>query len=184
MDSTVEALLAQLRAVNEDIRTLVEGLDARRLNWSPDGRRWSAGQALEHLSITTDRYLPVLDQAIASLVASGRRSTGAPTLGWFDRLFLRVLEPPVRLRVKAPAAFVAGLGLDPSATWVRWTDTQEAFADRIRRCEGLDLKGVSVRSQFGPVSFSLYASFAILLAHQRRHAWQIRQLMRDASFPQ
>ena len=183
MDSAVEALLTQVEAINQDAAGLAARLRGDQFNWSPDGRRWSVGQSLEHLSITNDRYLPVFDQALESLRRQGRRVAAPPTLGWFERMFLRMLEPPVRLKVKAPASFVAPAALDPAAALAHWTASQEAFERRIRACDGLDMKATSVKSQFGPVSFSLYGTIAILLAHQRRHIWQMREVMREPGFP-
>lgn len=183
MDSTVEALLAQVEAINQDADGLAARLRSDQFNWSPDGRRWSVGQSLEHLSITNDRYLPVFDQALEALRRQGHRATVPPTLGWFERTFLRMLEPPVRLKVKAPASFVAPVSLDPVAALGHWVASQGAFEARIRACDGLDMKATSVKSQFGPVSFSLYGTIAILLAHQRRHIWQMREVMREPGFP-
>ena len=184
MDATVQALLNQLDAINEDAGRLASRLRAEQFNWSPDGRRWSVGQSLEPLSITTDKYLAVLDRALSSLASQPLRPSAPVTLGWFERMFLRMLEPPVSLRVKAPPAFVAPPALDPGATLAHWATSQAAFEARIRACDGLDMKAVSVRSQFGPVSFSLYGTLAILLAHQRRHIWQMRQVMREPGFPE
>jgi len=94
-----------------------------------------------------------------------------------------MLEPPVRLKVKAPASFVAPAALGPEATGHHWSSSQESFGARIRACDGFDMKAVSVRSQFGPVSFSLHGTFAILLTHQRRHLWQMRRLVSGPGLP-
>ena len=72
LDSMVEPLLAQMEAVSQDAVGLSARLRGDQFNWSPDGRPWSVGHSIEHLSITTDRYLPVLDEAIASLHRQGR----------------------------------------------------------------------------------------------------------------
>ena len=183
MDSAVEALLTQVEAINQDAAGLAARLRGDQFNWSPDGRRWSVGQSLEHLSITNDRYLPGFDQALEALRRQGRRASAPPTLGWFERTFLRMLEPPVCVRVKAPASFVAPAALDQAAALAHWSSSQDAFERRTRACAGLDMKATSVKSQFGPVSFSLYGTIAILLAHQRRHIWQMREVLREPGFP-
>ena len=60
---------------------------------------------------------------------------------------------------------------------------QAGLADCMRMAEGLDFRRIKVRSQFGPMSFSLGATFLIVLAHERRHLWQARQVRIADTFP-
>ena len=124
-----------------------------------------------------------MDGAIAQARAAGRLKRGPFVLGFFERMFLRVLEPPVRLRVKAPKKFVAVSQLSPEVTLARWAGLQERLASCIRSADGLDLVAVRVKSVFGPISFSLNGTILILLAHERRHLWQARQVRVHSDFP-
>ena len=78
---------------------------------------------------------------------------------------------------RAPAA------LPPGDTLARWDRLNQELRACFLSAEGLDLRGVRVRSQFGPVSFSLAATFLILLAHDRRHIWQARAVRNASGFP-
>ena len=138
---------------------------------------------MEHLNITTERSLPVLLSAIEAGRAAGRLHPGPFTLGLFERWFLRSLEPPPRRRVRTPALFTPGGPLDVETTLARWLRLQDRFAEAIRAADGLDLRALRVRSQFGPVSFTLDGTFAVLLAHQRRHVWQARAVRTAPDFP-
>ena len=93
------------------------------------------------------------------------------------------MEPPPRRKSRTGKAFVPGPDLDPAATIERFNTLQGQLGERIREAGGLDLKSIKVRSQFGPVSWSLNGTLAILLAHERRHIWQARQVRTDPAFP-
>jgi hypothetical protein len=94
-----------------------------------------------------------------------------------------MLEPPVRTRVKAPKAFHAPPDLPVEATVARWRALHDQFADCIRSADGVDLCGIKVKSQFGPVSFTLGGTLSILFAHERRHTWQAREVLNAPGFP-
>src|SRR5690606_5003200 len=71
-----------------------------------DPDRWSVSECVAHLNITSRAFLPPLRTAIAQARALGQdapRSYHRDPLGWF---LWRMMGPPVRMKVKTPAAFV------------------------------------------------------------------------------
>ena len=183
MDAQIEGLVLQLQAASQEVPGLIGGLTVDQFNWVPAPGRWSIGQCMEHLNITTERYLPVLNKAIADGRAAGRTSTVPLTVGFFERWFLQSMEPPPRMKSKTPKAFTATTASPLEATVARWNGLQSRLGDCIRSAEGLDFRRIKVRSQFGPISFSLGGTLLILLAHERRHLWQARQVRLDVAFP-
>lgn len=184
MDATIEGFLLHLLSITQDLPGLVAGLSPAQFNWAPGPVRWSIGQSVEHLNLTTESYLQSLRQATSEARATGKVGSGPVTLGFVERWFTQVLDPPARLRVKAPKLFVPARVLVPMATIERWRDLQAQLGACIRAAEGLDLRTIRVRSQFAPVSFSLNGTFGMLLAHQRRHLWQAREVRNDRAFPE
>jgi hypothetical protein len=183
MDSQIEGYILQVTSAAQTLPGITAGLSDAQFNWQPSERRWSIGQCVEHLNISTERYVPVLTQAIAAARASGRVASGPFALGFLERWFLHSMEPPPRRRFKTPAAFVAPTRLSPEPTIQRFHRLQTQLADCVRSAEGLDMRSIKVRSQFGPISWSLNGTFAILLAHERRHLWQAREVRVDPAFP-
>lgn len=183
MDAQIEGFLLQLTTTCQDLPGVAGRLSPQQFNWQPAPGRWSIGQCVEHLNLTTERYLPVLRGGIADARRAGRLGSGPFPLGLFERVFLGIMEPPARLTSKAPSAFVAPPNLDASATLERWVRLNEELGACIRSAEGVDLRRVKIRSQFGPVSFSLAGTLTILLAHQRRHIWQAREVRKAPEFP-
>ena len=184
MHPQIEGYLLQLTSASQDLPGIAGHLSRGQFNWRQSPDRWSIGQCVEHLNITTERYIPVLRRAMTDARAAGKLATGPFTLGFLERWFLGSMEPPPKRRFRTGKSFVAAPDLDPSATLERWNSQQAAFGGCIREAEGLDLKKIKVRSQFGPVSWTMNGTFAILLAHERRHIWQAREVRNDPAFPQ
>jgi hypothetical protein len=94
-----------------------------------------------------------------------------------------MMEPPPRRRIRTRPGFVAAAQLDPATTMERFRTLNRQFGDCIRQADGIDLGAVKVRSQFGPLSWTMNGTFLFLLAHDRRHIWQARQVRKEPSFP-
>jgi hypothetical protein len=175
--SDIESFLEQILSIKQDAPGIADGLTDEQFNWQPAQGRWSIGQCLEHLNITAEKYLPVLDAAIDSARRAGRTSAGPFAYGFVERFFARTMEPPVQRRwMRAPAAFQASGRLAREPVMARFLAMQEGLDARVRRADGVDLRHVKVKSQFGPMRFSLGQTFQILLAHERRHVWQAREV--------
>ena len=183
MDPHIEGFLLQLTSASQDVPGIAGHLSREQFNWRPAPHRWSIGQCVEHLNITTERYLPVLRDAMTNARSAGKLASGPFVLGFLERWFFGFMEPPPRRKTRTGKAFVASPDLDPAFTIERFNTLQGHLGECIREAAGLDLKRIKVRSQFGPVSWTLNGTYAILLAHERRHIWQARQVRTDPAFP-
>lgn len=183
MDASIEGFVLQLETVRQDLPGLARQLSFEQFNWRPDAGRWSIGQCVAHLNITLERYLPVLEQTAADGRRQGRLASGPFVASMFERWFFTSLEPPPGRRARTPQAFVGGTALTVAAELERWQALHLRLAESMRAADGLDLRRLKVRSQFAPVSFSLGATFSVLLAHERRHIWQAREVRKHPGFP-
>ncbi len=57
----------QIEQIKTRCDTLVAGLSNEAFNWRPAQGRWSISECLDHLNITAERYLPVIDGALAKV---------------------------------------------------------------------------------------------------------------------
>jgi hypothetical protein len=173
-----------MERISDGFRSLTGDLRTHQLAWRPAPERWSIAQCLTHLTRTADLYLLEIDAAIArgrEMDVSRRRRSREPL---FTRFILRVVEPPVRLRVRAPRAFLPPPDPDLAGALPGFLASQERVIERMRRAEGLDLFGLRLRSPAIPlIRLSLRQAFAILGAHARRHMDQVRRVREDPAFP-
>ena len=99
-------------------------------------------------------------------------------------MFVRLLEPPPRIRVKTPAVFQPPEARPRRDIMAAFRAYQVQFIDRLRQANGLDLSRARVRSPAASWIFlPLGTGFASMIAHERRHLWQATRVMEAAEFP-
>lgn len=171
----LSALKQELLDARERARRLCQGLSEPAWSARPAPGQWAIAECLEHLNLTSERYLPIIDEALASAPPlSGRAAFGKGLMGG---MLARMLEPPYKMRVKTGAAFVPAKVAPMAETLARFDSFQLELQARLDRSAGLDLQRVKVPSPFARgVKYNLFATFCIVTAHQRRHLWQAEQV--------
>ena len=163
---------------------LVAGLADEQTQWRPEAGRWSIGENIDHLTATGRLYLPAFDEAIEVARSRSLYREGPFRYGVLERFFAWSIEPPVRFKLPSPHGMRPGALRSTAIVKEEFFEMQEELRARIRAANGLDLQVVKVRSPLARRAvFSLGAAFRILLAHERRHLWQARDVRVSRGFP-
>jgi hypothetical protein len=172
----LDTVLNQIENVTLKARDLVAGRDQSDLTTSLQSTSWSVAQCLDHLAQTTNAFVPAISSAIARaphLATNRALRTGALT-----RLFIRNLEPPYRLRFKVLTPLVPRQR-DFNSAWSGFEESQTQLAKTIRSAAGLAIDQVKVESPvYARFSYNVYGTLRMLTAHERRHLWQIDQILK------
>lgn len=179
MHQDLEQLSNEFAAASARLHQLSESVSDAAWSRRPAQGRWSIDECVAHLTITNDRYLPLLQEAAASAppLADPARPLHRDIVG---RLLCTFMEPPVRLRLPTAATFEPPTSAGRAVTVARFDATQDRLLATIRGMDGRDLGAVRMQSPFDArVKYSLYSALCILAAHERRHLWQAEQV-RDA----
>jgi len=170
-------LKQELLDARERARRVTEGLPAAAWGTRPPSGSWSIAECLMHLNITSERYVPLLDDALRSLRTRALLADGPLRRDFVGYLLSRFLEPPVRLRVATAPPFRPGQ-IDPlHEVLERFDYLQGELLVRLERGAGLALDRQPVVSAFNArLRYNLYAAFCVLTAHQRRHLWQAERV--------
>jgi hypothetical protein len=169
----LDKIRQEIEAVNADAAKLTAGLTEEQLAWRPEPGRWSIGEIFTHLNLATQTYVPGIDTAIAT--ARKRRLTGSGPfgLGVAGKLFVAYLEPPYRMKSKAPKMIKPILQGTATAAVEQFLRSQQLVLSRLEAANGLDLRRAKFISPFASVlRMNLLAPFASITSHQRRHLWQ------------
>ena len=181
MPADIEKLEAELDAAQKDAEALVLGLDETTANWTPSTGGWSVAQCLDHLAITNRVYLASLQEAADRARARGKLRRGAAVPGWAGRLFLSGVEPPVkpRTRFRAPANIQPAPAPRVAEAYASWAASQQQVRSFLAANADLDLAGIRfVNPILRGIRFSVATGLHIITAHERRHLWQARELLR------
>jgi hypothetical protein len=183
----LEGYLEQLRAIRRDAAALTDGLGAAQLAWRPGPGRWSIAEVVQHLNLAGRPYLDAVAHALSDARARGLSDRGdwRPTL--LGGLMTWSFEPPPRIRMPAPRIFRGAEGAPPpdgGSALETWRRLHLEIEERIREAAGLDLRRARVVSPVTRlVRMNVGDAFAMLLAHERRHLWQIGKIRESEGFP-
>jgi hypothetical protein len=161
--------LDQQRAV---LRAAFDAVPSSLRDRSPAPGRWSTSGVIEHVAMVEGRLARRLSTRITEARAEGVGPEQAtePVLPTLD--VASVLHRTKR--VTAPDT-VQPTGLDAEAAWTALEHAGEELRETIRAGDGLALGTVLMpHPVFG--SISVYHWFAFAVAHEARHAEQIREI--------
>lgn len=185
---SLESHRRDIREIREEAERLSAGLTEEQARWQPDPNRWSVADCFEHLNVTEEKILPHLTRTIEEAQEARDPDAPLPELfryGFLGNLFVRLLEPPPKFRVRAPTDYAPVAGersFDEIRT--RFGDLREERARRVEACRGLHLRRVRMTSPaMRLVRLSLGQWFDFLAVHDRRHLWQARQVIEHDRFP-
>ena len=185
MHEELSGYLQQTEAAKREAAAVLAGLTDAQLNWRPGPDRWSIGQCLDHLNVTVRKTLPAFDRAIAAARDRSHVAPGPFRYGWFARWMVSSMEPPVKRRqgtFKILVPTQQQVSLAP--TLAEFRSLRDQLAERVRSADGLDLRRARVTSPvMRLLRLPLGAYFAFVLAHDRRHLLQARNVRGAPEFP-
>src|SRR6056297_1435211 len=168
--------------INQAISTLESyqniPLDTFRLKLNK--KTWNCAEVCKHLIQFNQIYIRQMQQIVSEMP---NPVTGAEPFqpGWLYRQFITLLEPPYRLKIKTIAPMYPSKNDTTPANVVETLIETELqllkLADHAEK-GNWDLAKISGKNPlltFAPMN--LVEFLAVLLAHQRRHFWQIKQIL-------
>ena len=177
----IQKLEEQLDAAERDAQTLVIGLDEERGGWQDGSGSWSVAECLDHLATANRVYLQAMEESAIRARQQGRLRRGPATPGYVGRWFIRMLEPPAKVRLKAPKSIRPRTRPPLADAFASFRTSQDAVRDFLRSFGELDLAAVRFRNPFvRGIRFSLATGLNVIAAHERRHLWQAWAVRRSA----
>ena len=172
----LDSVLHQIESITLQAKNLVAGRSPSDLATRVEATSWSVVECLDHLTQTANAFIP----AIASAMAGAPRLTTNRPLrtGTLTRLFIRNLEPPYRLRFKVLTPLIPRRH-DYDSAWSAFEESQVQLAQTIRSAAGLAIDQVRVESPvYARFRYNVYGALCMLSAHERRHLWQMEQILK------
>ncbi len=178
--------LDELFRVEQDVRLDLEPLSETQFAWRPGPERWSIGECLEHLGITTGLAVRGIHAALERGRAAGKWGGPPFRFGLLGGWFVRAMEQPGKRGMTAPANFAPPVGTPKAAVLERFSIAQRELRVALESAQGLALdriKAPSAAKGAGWLQLNVAAWFAATLAHERRHVAQARRVRETPGFP-
>lgn len=181
----LESLAKQYDDALAEVESIAGTLRPEQIHWCPAPDKWCVGQCLEHLTQVGTTYAGKISSTVEVGTKEHVFASGPFTYGWLDRLFLRLTEPPPKFRVKAPRVFrpkpVSGRPQDPASILDAYRKSNRQLRELVLRSKGLDRKRLKVASPASDlIQVPLGIALAIAVAHERRHIYQMKEILRAA----
>jgi hypothetical protein len=177
---TLADLRRALDEQTEELSSLFRSTEEALLVRRPPTGKWSPVEHVDHLIKVNQEYLGGIERALDRGRAAGKAGTGPFKGSVVGRFFARAMEPPVKRRVKTMAAMQPASELAAEPTLAVFLDLQGRLREILAAAEGLDLDGIRMSSPFVKLLRApVFSWFSVLLAHNRRHIWLIREALGD-----
>jgi DinB superfamily len=175
--------MQQLASLADQIQSVtcgVEEIVARRSKADLTTRlkpsSWSVAECIDHLALTTRAFLPALSDGLA--LASNLTTNRPLGTGTLARLFILNLEPPYTFRFNVLPQLKPQCQ-DFDAAWGGFLESQSHLLHTLSSAGGLAIDNVKIKSPvYARIRYNVYGAFRMLTAHERRHLWQITQILR------
>jgi hypothetical protein len=173
MHAQISQWLGELEACTMHARRLADRAGDAGFRTRPPSGRWSLGEHLAHLNLTSEAYLPILEGLQAANATAPRDMTRRYSRDWLGAFLVWTVEPPVRLmRVKTPPAFVPNANAPRAQVLAAFEHLNGALAACVSKLAGLDLNAARVASPFATnVKYNGWTAITVITAHERRHLW-------------
>jgi hypothetical protein len=180
----IEDYQRQVAAIESDAQDVVGGLIVAEMNWRPAQFGWSIGECIEHLNLMGRCFLRAIEAAVDEALAQGWRHTGPFHYGKFEAWWVNHTEPNAMIRFKTPKAFAPAPGIYDRTVVEEFLMIQRELLELRDRADSIDLTKAKVRlpsPRF--LKLSLGQTFALVLAHERRHLWQAWEVREKLELP-
>lgn len=168
----LQAVEAELAEATVRAHRLVSGLSTEDWSRRLSPERWSIGEQVVHLNLTSLGYLPRIDEAVRNAREKGLLGDGPYRRDFKGWLLGKLIEPPVRMRVKTTPSFEPARLDSPEAVMAELDRLQGEVVARVRGAAGLALDRIDIVSPFDArIRYNLLSCFKLIPSHQRHHLW-------------
>ncbi len=172
----LEDLRRQFQAIRKDAEALTSGMSDQQFNWRPAPGRWSIAECFHHLVRSGERDLDAISGGIERGRAEGLLSQGPFRHGFLGTWFAGSVEPPAKIRLKAPKNIAPASDHTVSTLTPTLLAIQDRLIQALSKANGLDLARIKVASPVPLLKLDLTQRFSLVAGHERRHLYQAKQV--------
>jgi DinB family protein len=175
---------AQFAAASDRARAVVERVGVAKITVRPQPERWSVAECLVHLNLTLDAYFPLWKEAFAEAQTKNLRTEKPLKMDFWGKLLAWTLEPPYRMKMPTKPNFLPAKTGPAEQVLPTFLEYQDRMHEVLKNAAGLALDRVKIPSPFAEkLRYSVWSSFCVNAAHERRHLWQAERVADELTKP-
>jgi uncharacterized damage-inducible protein DinB len=161
-----------------------ERFSKETLQLRPAAKAWSVAEVLEHVNSYHNHYIPAMQKGMA---ASSKAPAATFSGSWLGNYFTKLMSPQAnglpatKMPSPSPHNFL-GKALDPQQVLSEYRQHQHALLSLLDQAAKANLESIKIPTTLSKwVKLSLGDTLRFLLAHQRRHAFQVERTLSSVS---
>lgn len=176
-DQERKRALNHLKQTQSELSELVKGLSDEQANYKPSEEQWSIAECLEHIAISEQNLMGMIENSLQSDPDPSKRTEVAMS----DDQILGLITSREQ-KVKTRKEF------EPTNSFGDFTGTLKTFKQRRKstmkfvKSTDLNLRNYYMQFPFGLIDS--YQGVLFLSGHTKRHTDQIREIMQTEAYPQ
>ncbi|MCF8241332.1 MAG: DinB family protein [Melioribacteraceae bacterium] len=166
----------QFEEIEKRAEEIIDNLSDGQLNMKPSPDRWSILQQINHIAVSTEVYLEKINSPV-KIVNLSNKSDSEYRPGLLGKYFVKLLEPPVKKRLKTFPIFKPKNELTGKLVMNDFIAVNEKIKNTITGMENIDLNKSKIMNPLIKfIKWRLGDAFQICAAHSRRHLWLSEQI--------
>jgi hypothetical protein len=176
--------ISELEKIAIEARKTFGDLSAEQLNWKSSPESWSVGQCFEHLIMTNNEMLAVVEKHVDGTHKKTLFERMPFLPKFFGGFILKSANPENSAKRKNPAVFSPSKS-DVSANVIeKFAENQQKVISIMRSSEKLDASKTIITSPVAKfITYSLADAYEIVVEHEKRHFRQAERVMQAEGFP-
>jgi hypothetical protein len=176
----LKQLTVEFLQMKNESSEFFSGLSNSDFNKRPASGGWSIGECMDHLIVTGNDYCNKFEEALKIAMKKNLLLNGELKRSWLANKFINSIEPPVKLKLRAPKRWKPETKINRSKAASAYLQLQDRWIDLVKRSAGWDIMKVKLPSPATKViRFSAYEILGINSAHQRRHFLQVKKVKEE-----
>jgi hypothetical protein len=179
---TREQLQSQFRDIAARASALREQFAAAAFTLRPQPASWSAAECLVHLNMSADPYFPMWRDAIEQGAGRAQAPRESYRLDFWGWVLVWTLDQPPRFRFATKNPFEPVNAGPIDEVLPAFLGRQQRIVQAIEDSRRVALDAIRITSPFArQVRYSMWSSFCLTAAHERRHLRQAERALEAAT---
>lgn len=179
-EELLNELITDVRRIKESAE-FFKNTDQTKLAYSPDQKKWSIMQILEHLNAYNRHYLPQIEKKLAVVTQDNNAWF---TSGFWGEKFTKMMKPnnvyQVKNRMKAMKAYTFSNNLNMDTVLTEFLGHQDKLLQLLELAKKRDLNAIHIPITLTSlIKLKLGDLFRFLVAHEQRHMIQARNRLKE-----
>jgi hypothetical protein len=175
---TTEKWAREIDLLTDSFKREFGTLTATRLDWKPNANTWSIAQNMDHLIVINKTYYPVIRELREKKIKLPWIAKVSFLVRLLGNFILSSVQPDRKRKMKTFPVWEPGTSNLGNDILTRFENHQNDLKELIRKSSDLlEQRAVIYSPANRNIVYTLEAAFDIIVAHEKRHLEQAREVL-------